>query len=95
MTEHVDPPPFKWQFGLSALFGTMLLLCIPFAIWGAILRADPDEQLILTLLCIAAPLAVLVLAAAAFSIGRAVRKLRRGKRTDDSISSLKRVESKK
>lgn len=76
------PPPIKWQFGLAALFGTMLLLCIPFAIWGAILRADPDEQLALTLLCIAAPLGVMVIAAVAFSIGRAVHKLRR-RRTDD------------
>lgn len=77
------PGKHKWQFGLSALFGTMLLLCVPFAIWGAILRADPDEQLALTLLCIAAPLGVLVIAATAFSAGRAVHKLRRSKRFDD------------
>lgn len=82
--ERVTLPPFRWQFGLPALLGTMLLLCLPFAIWGAILRADPDEQLVLTLLCIAAPLGVLVLAAVSVSIARAVREFRRRKRSDES-----------
>lgn len=71
------PPRFRWQFSLSALFGTMLLLCVPFAIWGAILRADADEQLMLTVICIAAPLAVLVVTATAFSLRRAIRTRRR------------------
>lgn len=77
-TRRGAPPPFRWQFSLSALFGTMLLLCVPFAIWGAILRADADEQLMLTVLCIAAPLAVLVATATAFSVRRAIRKRRAG-----------------
>lgn len=73
----VAAPRFRWQFSLSALFGTMLLLCVPFAIWGAILRADADEQLMLTVICIAAPLAVLVATATAFSLRRAIRTRRR------------------
>lgn len=63
----------------------MLLLCLPFAIWGAILRADAEQQLVLTLLCIASPLAVLVLAATTFSLGRMVRKFRRGKSSNESV----------
>jgi hypothetical protein len=81
---HVTPPPFRWQFGLPALLGTMLLLCLPFAIWGAILRGDPDEQMVLTLLCIAAPLGVLVLAAISVSIAHAIRRLRHCERSDDA-----------
>jgi hypothetical protein len=60
----------------------MLLLCLPFALWGAILRANPNEELALTLLCIALPLGVLILAAVSVSLGRLVRKFRRPKPAD-------------
>lgn len=68
--------PWRWQFGLPALLGTMMLLCLPFAIWGAILRANEADQLMFMLLCIVAPLGVLILAALSVSVGRLVRKLR-------------------
>ncbi|HVX15661.1 MAG TPA: hypothetical protein VHC22_31030 [Pirellulales bacterium] len=71
------PPPIRWQFGLPALLGTMLLLCLPFAIWGAILRANETDQLLLMLLCTAAPLGVLLLAALTVSVIRFVQRLRR------------------
>lgn len=73
------PASGRWQFGLPALLGTMLLLCLPFALWGAILRANPNEELALTLLCIALPLGVLILAALSVSVGRLIAKLRRRK----------------
>ncbi len=69
----------RWQFGLSALIGTMLLLCLPFAIWGAILRANETDQLLLMLLCTAAPVGVLVLAALTVSVTHFVQRLRRRK----------------
>jgi hypothetical protein len=68
-----------WQFGLPALLGTMMLLCLPFALWGAILRANQADQFVLMLVCTAAPLGVLVLTALAVSVGRLVRKIRRSK----------------
>ena len=76
-SERVTSRPTRWQFGLPALLGTMMLLCLPFALWGAILRANENEQLVLTLLCIATPLGVLVMAALSVSLGRAIHKLRR------------------
>jgi hypothetical protein len=72
-------PPSRWQFGLPALLGTMLLLCLPFALWGAILRANPNEEMALMLLCIATPLGVMVLLALSLSIGHALRRARRPK----------------
>ncbi|HET6881113.1 MAG TPA: hypothetical protein VFI31_13215 [Pirellulales bacterium] len=72
-------PASRWQFGLPALLGTMLLLCLPFAIWGAILRANPHEEMVLMLLCIATPLGVMVLAGLSVSLGRALGELRRRK----------------
>jgi hypothetical protein len=67
----------RWQFGLAALLGTMMLLCLPFALWGAVLRANPADQFWLMVLCAAAPLGVLTLAALSVSAGRFVRSLRR------------------
>jgi hypothetical protein len=77
--EHLTPQSTRWQFGLPALLGTMMLLCLPFAIWGAILRANEDEQLVLMLLCIATPLGVLVLAALSVSLRNVLRDLRRAR----------------
>jgi hypothetical protein len=73
------PQGNHWQFGLPALLGTMILLCLPFALWGAILRANQADQFLLMLLCTAAPLGVLTLAALSVSIGRLVRRRRRSK----------------
>lgn len=67
----------RWQFGLSALLGTMMLLCLPFALWGAVLRAREADQFWLILLCVAAPLGVLVLASISVSVGEILRKRRR------------------
>lgn len=67
----------RWQFGLPALLGTMMLLCLPFALWGAVLRAKQADQFWLILLCVAAPLGVLFLAGMAVSLGEKLRKRRR------------------
>lgn len=67
----------RWQFGLPALLGTMMLLCLPFALWGAILRAKEADQFWLILLCVAAPLVVLSLAGICFWAGEELRKRRR------------------
>jgi uncharacterized membrane protein YcjF (UPF0283 family) len=67
----------QWQFGLAALLGTMMLLCLPFALWGAVLRANQADQFWLMLMCAAAPLGVLTLTAVTVSVGRIVRNWRR------------------
>jgi hypothetical protein len=67
----------RWQFGLSALLGTLMILCIPFALWGAVLRANEADQFWLMTLCAAAPLGVMILVAFSVSAGRLLRKRRR------------------
>ncbi|HEV3344608.1 MAG TPA: hypothetical protein VG125_29805 [Pirellulales bacterium] len=66
-----------WQFGLSALLGTLMILCVPFALWGAVLRANQADQSWLMALCMAAPLGVMILVSLAASAGRFLRKRRR------------------
>lgn len=83
-TPPAHPPSGRWQFGLPALLGTMLLLCLPFAVWGAILRANPNEELALTLLCIALPLGVLFVASVSVSVARWARKPRPPKTADSA-----------
>jgi hypothetical protein len=72
-----SPPPDirrrRWQFGLPALLGTMMLLCLPFALWGAVLRANQADQFWLMLLCVITPLGVLVLASITVSVGSTLR----------------------
>ena len=71
------PPRWRFQFGMRSLLGTMLLLCIPFAVWGALLRADPSRQFVLVIVCLALPVMVLFVAGL---IGPAVRLARRMRR---------------
>jgi hypothetical protein len=67
----------RWQFGLPALLGTMMLLCLPFALWGAVLRAKQADQHWLMLLCALAPLGIMALAGISVSVGEFLRKRRR------------------
>jgi hypothetical protein len=71
------------QFGLGALLGTLMLLCIPFALWGAVLRANEADQFWLMLLCTAAPLGVTMLLALSVSARRLLRRRRRSRTPRD------------
>lgn len=56
-------PPVRprTQFSLAALCATITLLCVPFAIWGAMLRPNQLEPSpLLVLLCVIAPLALMI-----------------------------------
>ena len=49
------------QFSLFTLCATITLLCVPFAIWGAMLRPNQMEPSpLLVLLCVVAPLALMI-----------------------------------
>lgn len=67
----------RFQFGLRSLLGTMLLLCVPFAVWGALLRSDPSRQFILVIVCLALPVSVLFVAGLVAPAVRLARRLRR------------------
>jgi hypothetical protein len=78
------PPPGRgrFQFGMRGLMATMVLLCVPFAIWGGLLRAgkepgDNSRLFVFVLLCVAAPMGVMVALGAAGAVARAYRRLRR------------------
>lgn len=94
MAEPANPNPSpqrtapRFQFGLGALLGTLMLLCVPFALWGAVLRANEADQFWLMLLCAAAPLGVTILVAFSVSVGRFLRNRRRNRmqRDDDPWS---------
>lgn len=85
----------RFQFGMRGLMATVILLCIPFAIWGGLLRAggeaDGESRLVLfVLLCVAAPMGVMVLVAALPAATRIYRRLRprdRGDQADDDFTS--------
>jgi hypothetical protein len=57
-----EPPARpRMQFSLWALCATMGLLCVPFAIWGAMLRPDRLEPSpLLVLLCVISPLLLMI-----------------------------------
>lgn len=69
----------RWQFGLGPLLGTLMILCIPFALWGAVLRANEADQHWLMLLCAMVPLGVMLLVAAAVYVGSWLRSRRRSR----------------
>lgn len=71
----------RFQFGLRSLLGTMLLLCVPFAVWGALLRSDPSRQFILVIVCLALPVSVLFVAGLVTPAVRLARRLRTKKTT--------------
>ena len=77
-----SPQPWRFQFGMRSLLGTMLLLCIPFAVWGALLRADPSRQYILVIVCLAMPVMLLFVAGLIAPLVRLARRLRRKTPTD-------------
>lgn len=72
-----SPQPWRFQFGMRSLLGTMLLLCIPFAVWGSLLRADPSRQYILVIVCLAMPVMLLFVAGLIAPLVRLARRLRR------------------
>jgi hypothetical protein len=77
-----EPGRGRFQFGMRGLMATMVLLCVPFAIWGGLLRAgknpgDNSRLFIFVLLCVAAPMGVMVALGAAGAVARAYRWLRR------------------
>ncbi|HUY87112.1 MAG TPA: hypothetical protein VMV10_00095 [Pirellulales bacterium] len=77
-----EPPSGRFQFGMRGLMATMLLLCVPFAIWGGLLRAGKPAQgnarmYVFVLLSVAAPMGVMILISLALSASRAYRRLRR------------------
>lgn len=77
-----SPPPWRFQFGLRSLLGTMLLLCVPFAVWGALLRADPSRQFVLVIVCLAMPVMLLFVAGLIAPAVRLARRLRRARSQD-------------
>lgn len=75
-------PGGRFQFGLFGLMATMLLLCVPFAIWGGLLRAGKPapgstQMFVFVLLSVAAPIGVMILIGLAGSAARAYRRLRK------------------
>lgn len=71
----------RFQFGMRGLMATVVLLCVPFAIWGGLLRADGkdkgDSQLVIfVLLCVGAPMGMMLLLAALNAAARVYRALR-------------------
>ena len=84
-TQPPSPQPSgrgRFQFGMRGLMATMVLLCVPFAIWGGLLRAgkepgDNSRLFVFVLLCVAAPMGVMVALGAAGALARAYRRLRR------------------
>lgn len=86
-----SPPRWRFQFGMRSLLGTMLLLCIPFAVWGALLRADPSRQFIPVILCLAMPVMVLFVAGLIGPAVRLARRLRRKRR--GGVEDASEVES--
>jgi hypothetical protein len=73
----------RFQFGMRGLMATIVLLCVPFAIWGGLLRAgkpgqgDSTRMFIFVILSVAAPIGVMMLIGLAGSAARAYRKLRK------------------
>ena len=60
-SEGEPPAPPRMQFSLITLCATITLLCVPFAIWGAMLRPNQMEPSpLLVLLCVVAPLALMI-----------------------------------
>lgn len=60
-SEGEPPAPPRMQFSLFTLCATITLLCVPFAIWGAMLRANQlAPSPLLLLLCVVAPLALMI-----------------------------------
>lgn len=86
-----SPPRWRFQFGMRSLLGTMLLLCVPFAVWGALLRADPSRQFVLVIVCLALPVMVLFVAGLISPAVRLARRLRR-KRSACDDDDLRTVE---
>lgn len=87
-SEH-EPPPRQMQFSLFTLCATITLLCVPFAIWGAMLRPNQMEPSpLLVLLCVIAPVALMI---AVSVIGQIkswqARRARRGGRPPESDDS--------
>ncbi|HEX5442583.1 MAG TPA: hypothetical protein VFW87_02085 [Pirellulales bacterium] len=83
-----SPQPWRFQFGLRSLLGTMLLLCVPFAVWGALLRADPSRQFILVIVCLAMPVMLLFLAGLIAPLVRLARRLRRKAPSDAAADDV-------
>lgn len=76
-----QPPNGRFQFGMFGLMATMLLLCVPFAIWGGLLRAGKPtpgstQMFVFVLLSVAAPVGVMILISLALAASRAYRRLR-------------------
>ena len=76
------PPGGRFQFGMFGLMAAMLLLCVPFAIWGGLLRAGKPtpgstQMFVFVLLSVAAPIGVMILIGLARSAVRGYRKLRK------------------
>lgn len=72
-----SPQPWRFQFGLRSLLATMLLLCVPFAVWGALLRSDPSRRYVLVIVCLAMPVMLLFVAGLIAPVVRLARRLRR------------------
>ena len=78
-----SPGGGRFQFGMRGLMATIVLLCVPFAIWGGLLRAgkpgqgDSTRKFIFVILSVAAPIGVMMLIGFAGSVARAYRKLRK------------------
>lgn len=80
--EPAAPPSGRFQFGMFGLMATMLLLCVPFAIWGGLLRAGKStpgatQMSVFVLLSVAAPIGVMILISLALAVSRLYRRLRR------------------
>lgn len=76
------PPSGRFQFGMFGLMATMLLLCVPFAIWGGLLRAGKPapgstQMSVFVLLSVAAPIGVMILISLALAASRLYGRLRR------------------
>lgn len=77
------PSGGRFQFGMRGLMATIVLLCVPFAIWGGLLRAGKPEpggstrMFIFVILSVAAPIGVMMLIGLAGAAARAYRKLRK------------------
>ena len=81
-------PGGRFQFGMRGLMATIVLLCVPFAIWGGLLRAGREADgspriIIFVLLCLAAPMGVMILLAAMNAAARVYRVYRPPKKTGD------------
>lgn len=75
-------PSGRFQFGLFGLMATMLLLCVPFAIWGGLLRAGKPtpgstQMSVFVLLSVAAPIGVMILISLALAASRLYHRRRR------------------